>query len=136
MDSLVAVHRLRCPVACGVLVLCVSCIVSHIVNHWATGEAQIPGTQDLICFGAILQPTRKSVFRANVCADRNAPVPRARWAPQAQRQLMMVAQHSGCGERQWIVHFKKIKMGGFPGGKVAKTPGSQGSLFRLPWSGN
>ena len=38
-------------------------------------------------------------------------MPRARWAPQAQRQLMMVAQHSACAECQWIVHFKKTKMG-------------------------
>ena len=30
----------------------VSRIVSHVLNHWATGEAQIPGTQDLIYLGA------------------------------------------------------------------------------------
>ena len=44
--SVIVLHRLKCPAACGILLTrdgtCVPCIGRQIPNHWITREVPIP----------------------------------------------------------------------------------------------
>ena len=45
-DSVIVIHRLKCPAACGIFLTrdgtCVPCIERQIRNHWTTREVPIP----------------------------------------------------------------------------------------------
>ena len=45
-DSVIVVHRLKCPAACGIFLTrdgtCVLCVGRQIRSHWTTREVPIP----------------------------------------------------------------------------------------------